>query len=205
MNQVSPKKQFFSTVLAGSIGAIVGASVSGLISLKANRAEFDRTVSDREHVAIKNERALLQVLEGDLKAIRILHSQANGLLRQLPEGKPFFTFVPVTLNYFSVFENNVFQLGAINDPDLRAKIIFVYQKAKSLIDTLRRNNEVVGDYKNWDVENRRHPSAVAKEMMSERRDYLVKYAVLMKATSDELAAEIDSTLTMIESYLAKPR
>lgn len=203
---MSPEiERYLLTIAAGTFGAIVGASISGYIALKNGLMQFRRSVADREKLDRGNEIAMLQVLDGDLRALSELHSQAAGMIASLKDGDFLASVVPVTLNYFSVFENNVTQLGRITNPELRTRIIFVYQKAKSLIDSLRRNNELLGEYWRWEIEARKSDTPLNQERFAKTRQNLIYYAEILKVSSMRLTAEISGTIADFETELKELR
>jgi hypothetical protein len=62
-------------------------------------------------------------------------------LEVLPPDQPYKFYVPIIADYFPIYHGNVDSLGLIKDDDLRYEIISGYNLAKSLVDTLRLNNE----------------------------------------------------------------
>lgn len=194
---------FVQTVVAGSIGAVVGSTMSGTIAYLTARANHRRQKRDSASLARKNEIALLEVLQGDLIALQRLHEQGSTILAQLPAEKPLLVFIPVTLNYFSVFENNVHELGRVSHRELRSRIIFTYQKAKSMIDSIRRNNDVLKEYQQWKIEFERTGAEIASKQMDDRLRYLTSYAATLKESSKEFLGEAKYCLEQIERELAR--
>src|SRR5690606_597365 len=111
--------------------------------------------------------------------------------------------VPVTLNYFSVFENNAAQLGRIGRSDLKAQIIEVYQRAKSMIDSQRTNNDLYQELKHWAVQDKQNPTAFSQEQIDRVRGKMGVYAQSLRRASDLWVKETQSALKSIESYCAE--
>ena len=57
--------------------------------------------------------------------------------------KGFQIFVPITMDYFTIYNNNTDRIGKIKNDELRKEIIFIYTKGKSLIDSLLFNNKLL--------------------------------------------------------------
>lgn len=67
-------------------------------------------------------------------------------LEALEEGKPLLMYYPILQDYFTIYNNNAFLIGRIEDSDLRKSIVEVYTAAKALMDSYRMNNVNVEKY-----------------------------------------------------------
>jgi hypothetical protein len=192
--------QFLQTVGAGCIGSVVGAASAGFISYNSQRVHYARTMRDRAAEQRRGELALLDVFASDLTSLRKLHTQMSNILSTLPEGEPLDSIVPVSLNYFSVFENNVANFGMIRKPELISQLIDTYHRAKGLIDSLRSNNEMVAEFRRWTIEFEEGKSELAKGHRDRVRARMVGYARFLKDSSAGWLGEIDRTQAMIENH-----
>jgi hypothetical protein len=134
--------------IIGLIGAVIGAVVGGLItgyySRKATKDLLDGERSKREEEHRKELKALLSALRAEVVSVWDNYMATSGeKLDTLPDGQPFTDKVPIIADYLPVYHGSISLLGLIDDENLRMRIISGYTVAKSFVDTLRLNNELL--------------------------------------------------------------
>lgn len=191
------------TVGAGCVGSIVGAASAGILNYNFNRIQYKRNRRDHFEDGMRSEMALLEVFQSDLTSLKRLHTEMSTLLNSLKEGEPLAYALPVTLNYFSVFENNAAQLGRIERSELISQLVDVYHRGKSLIDSVRMNNETVFEFRRLEAEIKQAPSEKTKAQFNLVHARMIRYAPTLKRASGDWLKEIDVTLSMIADRRAE--
>ena len=131
------------------MGAMVGSLLGGVFALIggffSNQLEICRE-NKREKRELK---AVLQGFHSELKALWERYIDSVGKeIENLPADEPWLKYWSITHDYFILFNSNASMIGKIQNEELREKIIFVYIRAKGIIDSFRMNNEL-----NQKVEN----------------------------------------------------
>jgi hypothetical protein len=169
--------------VGGSIlGAWLGARIAGRYSREATQKLLDGERAKREEEDRKQVKALLSALHAEVVSVWENYMATSGEhLDTLPDGQPFNYYVPIIADYFPVYHGSVSLLGLINDENLRLRIISGYTVAKSLVDSLRLNNELVKahDAANDDASHAGNTNA-SQQIKKLRSQALLTYAGKLK-------------------------
>jgi hypothetical protein len=130
----------FIGVVGAVGGAVWGGRIAGNISRQATQDLLDGERAKRNAEQKEQAVALLSTLHAEIASVWWAYAAMSGkLIDQLHDGA-FKYYVPIIGDYFPVYHGNVQFLGLLEE-HLRAQIISGYNLAKSLVDTLRLNNE----------------------------------------------------------------
>lgn len=189
--------------ISALLGAIVGSMLGGLFALIggffSNQLEIWRE-NEKEKRELK---AVLQGFHSELKTLWERYMDSVGFeIENLPDNKPWLKYWPITHDYFILFNSNASKVGKIEDQELREKIIFVYIRAKGIVDSFKMNNEL-----NQKVENLEFTIAqlgngpLQSQANVSKKAYIqsmVKYADTIKFQHFELKKALDELLPKLK-------
>lgn len=105
----------------------------------------DAVDRDTEHM-----HGLLQAFKAEIETLwEVYRAAAGAHIVALGNNKPMLTYWPLTLEYFTIYNTHAASIGKIEDHELRKQIIATYTKARSMIDSIRMNNDLV---KKWEYD-----------------------------------------------------
>ncbi len=125
-------------------------------------------------------------------------------IEHLPEGQPLQIYYPIAEDYFTVFRENADHIGHVPNVALRTAIIECYTLTKSLIDTYRFNNELVGNHEAAHLEFMRNPTEANGVELKQRAEAMVMYTDSIRS-SHKLAVDSFQRLdAMLIAALSTP-
>jgi hypothetical protein len=191
-----------SNLLSGLIGAVVGGVISFFASWCAtkNAAKTAFEVQQRE---FENRRraerdAALEVIRGTVQSIS---DEAEGLWKHygreiglqfaaLPDGHAA-PIVPISQNYFVIFDAAAAQVGRIPNQTLRSKIIEFYLSAKGLVDSLKHYEGLRASYE----------MIAEHDQKIEKWQEIIQYSRQLRTMTDELSKLYPELESELESFL----
>jgi hypothetical protein len=139
----------WTEIIFGGIFEVAAAVVGGLIALGIARKTISSALKhekDKAQAAARNsERSFLLSIQAELEGLfKIYQLEVEGIsLDKLPDGEGLYYHLPLSQNYFSVFESNAASLGIIEDDKLRKQIITTYLCIKALVGCHLYNNQLL--------------------------------------------------------------
>ncbi len=159
------------------ISAVVGGLIAGACVLTAVIIQHNNELA----LAARKEEALIRgFIYSAITEIQVLWEAyqigAGKKLEVLEKGKPFLQLYPITQDYFSVYGANAFLVGRIPDPKLRKAIVETYTRARWLIDSYQRNNDMVQRLHHLDLMRQDSENPGLIHMIWTQEQELIKYA-----------------------------
>jgi type II secretory pathway pseudopilin PulG len=183
----------------GWIFSFVAAVIGGLIAAwAALRAQKQAAKDQRQRDLESERRAVNGTLQAIAAELRVLKTRNFEVLARTLENRantPVKAPLAVTYtepNRVTVFESNAGILGKIEDAELRAKIIFVYELIRGLIDSLNANSR---EFERW----RSLPGSSFTKL--EAAEMLLGLEAGIRNGLANLQRESDELLRMIDKYL----
>ncbi len=189
----------------GFVGAIFGAVIGGGASLLGTwltlRSQRMQAADDAKSLI----RATLQAIHVEARTVHRLYGLTMAVrIEQLAEGQPLQIYYPIAEDYFTVFRENANHIGHVPNVELRTAIIECYALTKSLIDTYRFNNELVGNHEAAHLEFMRNPTEANGLELQQRAEAMVMYTDSIRG-SHKLAVDSFRRLdVMLIAALATP-
>lgn len=195
------------TIFAAAVGAIaslIGGLVSGWLTIKA---------SDRAHVHATKTAELRrkQAILGYLNAIR---SEMDALWAEYsykisPEivgvagGSALTVYFPIQQEYFPIYKANSGMIVEVDSDDLRRQIIATYTRANGMIDSLRMNNYLLGEFDKAAHLARETGQPNHQERAHILWGHLVEYAGKLKVSDGALREDVAQLSRLLEAAGAK--
>ncbi|WP_257294648.1 hypothetical protein [Endozoicomonas sp. YOMI1] len=137
--------------IVSAIGAIFGSVIGGIITghyaLKSVKEAFENQKEQSAEEDQKNVTSLLQGIYDELEIVLDGYQRELGpSLASLKEGEALMSYYPLVGDYFPVYNGNTLIIGRIQDNDLRRSIIRTYHLGRSMIDSIRLNNDLIAKY-----------------------------------------------------------
>ncbi|WP_025040876.1 hypothetical protein [Nitrosospira briensis] len=137
---------------------------------------------DNEHV-----RGLLQAFHDEIQTLwEIYKAGAGADIVALANNEPMLSHWPLTQDYFTIYNTNASSIGKIKNQELRRQIITTYTKARTMIDSIRLNNDLLHKLEHDCFLFRETPSPANESNASASRNALVGYATALKQSHSEL-------------------
>jgi hypothetical protein len=183
----------------GWIFSFVAAIIGGLIAAWAALRAQKQAAKDQRQRELESERravnGTLQAIAAELRVLKTRNFEA--LARALENRAHTAVKVPLAVTYtepnrVTVFESNASILGKIEDAELRAKIIYVYELIRGLIDSLNANFR---EFERW----RSLPGSSFTKL--ETAEMLLGLEAGIRNGLANLQRESDELLGMIDKYL----
>ena len=166
------------TSIVSLLAAIIGGWIAGKYALRAQKQAAE---DQRQRDVEAERRTINSTLQAIGTELTVLKTDFLDRLQQVYDGRErgFQIRLPLSRNYFAVFESNAAMLGKIGDKDLREKIIRVYGSAKSLFDYLNyysRQSDTGKDAKLEELEQKlRAQIEEIQKMVSDVQKMILKY------------------------------
>jgi hypothetical protein len=183
----------------GWIFSFVAAIIGGLIAAWAALRAQKQAAKDQRQRELESERravnGTLQAIAAELMVLKTRNFEV--LARTLENRANTAVKAPLAVTYtepnrVTVFESNAGILGRIEDAELRAKIIYVYELIRGLIDTLNANSR---EFERW----RSLPGSSFTKL--EAAEMLLGLEAGIRNGLTNLQRESDELLRMIDNYL----
>ncbi len=157
--------------------ALIGGGLT-LMGVVWTLQEQKREAKEKEAEYIK---ALLQAFHTELETLWGVYKEGIGAsIENMGNNEPMYFSWPLTLEYFTVYNTNAGSIGRIRDRELRKQIITTYTKARTMIDAVRMNNELLQE---WERDKLSFSDKAGTDARFER---LVDYAKTLKQSHLEL-------------------
>lgn len=189
----------------GFVGAVIGAVIGGGASLLGTWLTLSSQRTQAADDSRSLVRATLQAIHVEVRTVHRLYELTMTVrIEQLPEGQPLQIHYPIAEDYFTVFRENADHIGHVPDVELRTAIIECYALTKSLIDTYRFNNELVGLHEAAHLEFMRNPSEANRAEVQQRVEAMVLYTDSIRASHRRAVDSFRRLDVMLIAALAKP-
>ncbi|SCX39899.1 hypothetical protein [Nitrosospira sp. Nsp1] len=112
----------------------------------------------------------------------------------LPDDEPMLIYWPLTQEYFTIYNTYALSIGKIKNHMLRKQIIATYTKARSMIDSIRLNNDLLQQWERdcFLFQETRNP--VHESHANARHKALVEYATALKESHSGLESAVSELL-----------
>jgi hypothetical protein len=180
-----------NTLISSAVGALIGSALTLLATYKAHKWQAAELREKDERII----KAVLQAIHDEVETLWDNYMDTAGShIEALPDNQPLNMYWPLTQDYFTVYNMNAFQIGRIEDPDLRKLIVSTYTKARALIDSYRMNNDIVQkhEYAYWIWQETK--SQVHGERATALLHNLVQYASGLKKRHADIKAQVQLLL-----------
>lgn len=145
---------------------------------------------DTEHV-----HGLRQAFHDEIETLwEIYQAGAGADIVALANNEPMLSHWPLTQDYFTIYNANASSIGKIKDQELRKQIIATYTKARTMIDTVRLNNDLLQQWERdcFLFQETRNP--VYESHANARHKALVEYATALKESHSGLESATSELL-----------
>jgi CHAT domain-containing protein len=153
-----------STLLPGVlavVGSIIGGVITGLFMMWQNKKNFKYNLRLNELKDRKNEKAVLQALEAEIKAdwqrynefikpsienlLRLDHSKRFTDISEYGNDLNYFYMllshrISISQDYFTIYNTNSSFIGKIKNAKLRMEIVSVYTNIKGFLELIPLND-----------------------------------------------------------------
>jgi len=180
-----------NALLSSAVGALIGSALTlaGVwISHRLEKAEVERI--EKEEVI-----GFLQGIHDELETLFDSYMSSIGAQTEaLQEGTALMFFLPITQDYFTIYNTNARSIGKIKSHDLRKLIVATYAKARGLIDSYRMNNDLLQKFEYAALLFQETGSAVHQTNANARHHSLIQYSAQLKPRHNELKTMVADLL-----------
>lgn len=178
----------------GFASALIGAVVGGVFTLRATDRAIREGNEKEQRQDERNVQNLLDALGVELSTLWNFHQRRVGqLVEDLPAGEGLNFYYPLTQDYFSIYNSNASQIGAIQDPALRETIVVCYNKCKKVVDGFKYNNDMVQAYNSLLLSH-----GVESPQAEAKKAELAGFAAIVKEDHYELKGYVERMLLLLE-------
>lgn len=181
------------------LGAVIGGWIAGRYSLIATgRAhEYERSLRDEEEARKLN--GVLQAISAELSVLwRVYMTEVGSSLEKLDDGRALFAVIPLTQDYFTIFNANAAYIGAIPDRDLMRLLVLAYTRAQGVLDSIRFHNDNNELYKQ--VNRDFQAGKVTQQQLAKQHQAMIDYTNVLKENHAEVRPLIEETLIRLETW-----
>lgn len=177
-----------STLIGGAL-TLAGACLARWFQKK------DAAQRDTEHVL-----GLLQAFHDEIETLwGVYQAGAGASIVALPNDEPMLIHWPLTQEYFTIYNTHALSIGKIKNHVLRKQVIATYTKARSMIDSIRLNNDLLQQWEHDCFLFQETHSPAHKLNANARHQALIRYALGLK----ESHVELESMATELLHHLRK--
>ena len=175
-------------VIVSGVSALIGAAIGGAATFIVGRQAV-RSQQLRDKAASADEvQAVLQAIAEELRVLYELHTGGSGggiAIESAEAGEPIEIHYPIYDRYFTIYESCASQIGRIPDAKLRQQIVGVYAYLRSMIDTIRLNNDFMRqtEIAMLNLERAKGDPVLEPKFSREyniHRDQMIQYAPVVK-------------------------
>jgi hypothetical protein len=179
---------------AALIGGAVGGIITGYYTLKAT----DKTIRDQNEKEVKREEKqiqnLLDALGVEIKTLWDFHMRRiGGMVENLPAGQALEFYYPLTQDYFTIYNSNAANIGAIKDCEVSEAIVVCYNKCKKVVDGFKYNNELFREYQNAANSMNHEPKRIDAAFKA-----LTDFAQIVKEDHFEVKGYVERLLKLLQ-------
>jgi hypothetical protein len=176
--------QLYKELLSGLIGALIGGFATLLASWWQHGLENRR----KKRELNESLNATLQAIQAEVKCLGQIYNESIGHKLEATENNtPFLFYHQATEDYFTVFTQNSSLIGQIPSDSLRKKIIAVYMKMKSLLDTYKNNNNILEKYVYYHMLFLETNSPIHEQQKTTYHNQLLSYLPSIKKSHQKLS------------------
>lgn len=138
---------------------------------------------------------LRQAFHDEIETLwEVYQAGAGADIVALANNEPMLSHWPLTQDYFTIYNANASSIGKIKDQELRKQIIATYTKARTMIDTVRLNNDLLQQWERdcFLFQETRNP--VHESHANARHKALVEYATALKESHSGLESAASELL-----------
>ena len=182
------------SLISALLGSIIGSLVTGYFTLRATKNEFNnqRTILNESNTILR--RTILQSIHDEIEAIYKRYRVTIGnKISTLEDNEPLLQYYPISDDFFMFYRANTIEIGKLEDNNLRKLIIETYILAKSLIDSLKINNNFLEQYEKANHLLIQFQQASAISLNTSKTDTL-------NSQQEVLENSVELTLKQLESY-----
>jgi len=179
------------TLVSSGIGAFVGSVLTLIATFIAHK--LSEASQERKEKALIH--GFLQGIHDEIETLWDAYLDGIGTrVETLKDKEPLNMYWPVTQEYFTIYNNNAFLIGRIQDHDLRKEIVSTYSKARGLIDSFRLNNDLVHKFEHAFWVYQETNNEVHKANAEAYQASLIEYAEHLKKAHKELKSNVAELL-----------
>ncbi|BBO51707.1 hypothetical protein KMM349_20380 [Stenotrophomonas maltophilia] len=192
-------------IVVPAVAAIVGSYVGWLGSSRSTSRAIDAQ-DTRDRNAERSEiRAILQAIRDEIQTLSDVHMESGGGNIKAASGEePIEMFYPISNHYFTAFEANASRIGKVSDATIRQQIIRTYVLFKSLVDTIKLNNQFTANLEAAEAAQRN----CALDQLDARgrecalhREQMTTYAPQLKASNERAMGACAELISAIDGWL----
>jgi hypothetical protein len=186
--------------LAVPISTYWSARIAGRFTLRAVEETHQRAVQTQQVNQARIIENYLHAIHDEIESIWELYMREMGHhVESLEDNQPLKLYYPILHDYHTVYKTNASLIGQITDKKLRKAIVLTYTKARSLIDSLRLNNDYLQKYEYWyrlSIQNKKWTDFDSNVMSSIKS--LTDYASLLKMVHNETKLQVLTLLIQLK-------
>lgn len=187
------------------LSALLGALLGGILSLAGSWLAVKLTYKMNRKIDEENSIALvtgfLHTIRSDIESLYKGYFESIGnVIETISDGQPVLSIYIVDEDYFTVYNSNANLLVKIKDNHLRQEIVNTYNIAKSLIDSYRVNNHLLGKFeqmftKSIDTQNKTYIT-ISQNLEGD----LKKMASTLKILHNRAKDQYSSLTSLLKSH-----
>lgn len=182
---------FNDTLTATALGALIGSSLT-LIGVCLTHWMQKRETARRD---VEHIHGSLQAFHDEIETLWEVYQAGAGTdIAALASNEPMLSHWPLTQDYFTIYNANASSIGKIKNQELRKQVIATYTKARTMIDTVRLNNDLLQQWERdcFLFQETRNP--VHESHANARYKTLVEYAKALKESHSGLESAASELL-----------
>jgi hypothetical protein len=192
-----------STVVTAIVATVIGfvaAYIGARATLRATQEQHRNNLELQRQSQNETVRGVVQAIHAELKSLlEIYSSEYEQEWEKYTPGDAFWSFYPISQNYFTIFENNSAVIGLIPDDAIRTSIVRTYLHAKGLVDSHLYNNRLLEER---DKRRRHYMNVADPEVLPDVRDAVEElraYGDILKSSYIVAKDSVFQTIKLIES------
>jgi hypothetical protein len=121
------------------------AFLGGIMAIAAAWIAFRWQICKEKNEQKEFNLRVLEAICCEVKTLREIYDEGSGkMLKEHKAGEPFFRWLHISQEHFTVFESNAEHIGRI-DSELAKQIIVVYELMKLMIESFGVNSRYIGE------------------------------------------------------------
>lgn len=190
------------SAITALVGAVAGGLITGYFTLKSVKETFKKQRSQNEEQEGMLVNCLLQGLYDELEIVLEGYQRELGpTLSGLEEGKAVMSFFPLIGDYFPIYNGNTLVIGKVRDNHLRKRIIRTYHLGKSMIDSIRFNNELLRKYEYTQKLFEETGEVIHQKQTEVHMNSLIEYGQTLKQIHVDLMTSLSDTMKLLTNNI----
>jgi hypothetical protein len=175
------------------------AFLGGIMAIAAAWIAFRWQIGKEKNEQREFNLRVLEAICCEIKILREIYDEGTGkMLKEHKAGEPFFRWIHISQEHFTIFESNAEHIGKI-DSELAKRIIVIYELMKLTVENFGVNSRYISELERFDSLLR--TDSTNKSLLQNRQFYwnqLIYQAELLKKVDAKMHVEAEELFKRFE-------